>query len=147
MSKKKPRTKRRKRPSPAGTSTGFQILTTIVVDSGNQIDDPQPLRCVPGAPVVWLVRNRDDSAHDVSIDPATFKRKDNGKHEHPFSKRDVLKVTVDPDGFGLLVINIKKGAKNAVHKYSVGSSNGNGTTNVLDPDLEVVDPGSGEGIG
>jgi hypothetical protein len=147
MSKKKRQGKRRKRSSTAGsTPSGFQILSTIVVDSGNQIADPTPLTCVPGAPVVWLVRNQDDAAHDVSIDPADFKRKDNNKHEHPFTKASVMSVSVDPDDTGMIVATIKKGAKNAGYKYSVRSSNGNGTTNVLDPDLEVVDPGSGDGL-
>ena len=147
MSKKKRQSKRRKRSSrAAGTSTGFHILTTIVVGSGNTISDPTPLVCIPGACVVWLVRNQDIVAHDVSIDPADFKRKDNGNREHPFPKKDVLTVHVDPDDYGLLITSIKKGAKNAVYKYSVRSSNGNGTTNVLDPDLEVVDPGSGDGL-
>src|SRR5215472_9080637 len=144
MSKKKKPAKRRKRSSGGkASSTGFQILTTIVVEEGNVLDDPAELRCIPGAPVAWLVRNQDGTAHDVSIDPADFKRKDNGKREHPFSKGDVLTTPVDADGFGLLIATIKKGAKNAGYKYSVRSSNGNGTTNVLDPELEVVDPGSG----
>jgi hypothetical protein len=147
MSKKKKQGKKKKRSPKAGAaSTGFQILATIIVDEGNQIEDPAPLACIPGGPVAWLVRNQDDTAHDVSIDPGDFKRKDNGKREHPFPKRDVLTVTVEPDDYGLLVATIKKGAKNAGYKYSVRSSNGNGTTNVLDPDLEVVDPGSGDGL-
>ena len=147
MSKKKPQAKRRKRSSSTKTtSAGFQILATIVVESGNQISEPASLTCIPGAPVVWLVRNHDDTAHDVSVDPAEFKRKDNGKPEHPFPKKDVLTVTVPPGGFRLLITTIKNNATNAGYKYSVRSSNGNGTTNVLDPDLEVVDPGSGDGF-
>src|SRR5262245_49109855 len=119
MSKKKRQGKRRKRSSrAAGTSTGFQILTTIVVGSGNTISDTTPLVCIPGACVVWLVRNQDIVAHDVSIDPADFKRKDNNKREHPFAKGGVLSVSVDPDDTGLIVATIKKGAKNAGYKYS-----------------------------
>jgi hypothetical protein len=145
MSKKKKQSKRRTRSASAdATSAGFQTLTTIVVQNGNKIDDPDPLVCIPGAPVTWLVFNQDGIAHDISIDPADFRRKDNGNHEHPFPKKDVLTVTVQPNHYDVLYTTIKKGAKNVIYKYSVRSSNGDGTTNVLDPDLEVVDPGSGD---
>ena len=146
MSKKKTRSARRRRRSApqiaSALTASYRLLTAIVIETGNAIIDPDPLDCLSGAPLVWLVYNRDSVRHVVEIDPGTFKRKDTGKHEHPFPKSDKFSVTVDPQKVKLIVADVKPNATPEQYKYSITSYSPNGTSVTLDPDFDVVDPGS-----
>jgi hypothetical protein len=142
MAKKKaPKRKKKAKRRPV-TLTRYNILTTITIKTGNVIVDPDPLVCLPKGPVVWIVDNQDSVSHDVSIDPDSFRRKDNGKKENPLTKSSVLSTTVGSGGRDFMIAFIKGGLKKDGYYYSIASSNKNGTSIVLDPDLDVIDPNS-----
>ncbi len=145
MSKKSAPKKRKKRARKKKFSLSkYSILTTITIQSGNVIDNPDPLVVPPEAAVVWIVDNQDGNPHDVSIDPALVTHKNNGKKEHPFIlKCSVLEALgVGAGQRGIMFALTRAGLKNDQYKYEIASTNGNGTSNKLDPDLDVVDPNS-----
>jgi len=115
----------------------FTLLTTIVVDVGNVIMDPDDIKSLRAGPVVWLVYNNDNTAHTVGIDPATFKIKDTGVYENPLAERKPLSSgAVQPKSVGLINAHIKGDAQFAKYKYTITTVGGT----PLDPELDVVDP-------
>ena len=113
----------------------FNVLTTIVIDTGNTILDPDKLTSLRAGPAAWIVYNNDTAPHTVVIDPGSFKIKGTPNHVNPLVGNKSLSVTVDPDQYATIVAIIKGNAQYATYKYSIASD---GKT--LDPDLDVVDP-------
>jgi len=151
MSKKRPRRpRRRKKGASEQSTTQYNLETTIVINKGNKIAEPDRLVCLPGGPVTWLISNQDTETHTVIIDPEDFTHKSNGKHEHPLTKDDELIAPHIPaGGFGLITATVRKGLKVENYKYLIRSANddddGGVTGSYRDPDFDVVDPNSGTG--
>jgi len=114
----------------------FKLLTTIVVDTGNTLFDPDPLQCLRSGPVVWLVYNNDTTEHTVGIDPNSFKNESTGLYENPLAEKKPLTVTVQPKSVGLMDAHIKGDAKFNAYKYTITTLGGT----PLDPELDVVVP-------
>ena len=114
----------------------FTVLTTIVVDTGNVIIDPDDIQSLRAGPAVWLVYNNDTTAHTVGIDPASFKIKATGVYENPLAeKRPLSSGTVASKSVGIINAHIKGDAEFTKYKYTITSDG-----QPLDPDLDVVDP-------
>jgi hypothetical protein len=118
----------------------FSLLTTVVIDTGNQILNPDDLKGARNGPVVWLFYNRDSAAHTAVIDPATFKLSGTPTYENPLVEKKPISRNVDPGHFILLVANVRPDAQITKYKYSIASQTAGGKTTTLDPDLDVVDP-------
>jgi len=145
MSKKKApkRGKKKRKKKQRVLLSDYSILTTITIQAGNEIVDPEPLVGLPKGPIAWIIDNEDSDPHDVSIDPLAFKNKKSGKKQNPLTKSTVLSTSVSGNGGrGLLFAILKGGLTNVSFKYAIASTNGDGTSNQLDPDLDVIDPNS-----
>jgi hypothetical protein len=148
MSKKKapkPGKKKKGKKKKRVLLSSYNILTTITIETGNVIVNPVLLVGLPKAPIVWIIDNQDSASHDVSVDPLKFKNKKTGKKENPLTKSDVLSATVPAGGRDVFFGLIKGGLGGRRYKYAIASTNGDGTSNELDPDLDVIDPGSRPG--
>ena len=131
--------------APAGPSTPdkYRLAVTINLPFTK---DPDPLVCLPDGPVLWLIRNNDGKhGFDVTIDPMKFKH--NGKKEHPFPKNDKLTTHVPPGLYGVIASTIKKGFTRDRFTYVIDVAQ-TGSSPVppiiIDPDLDVIDPNTGE---
>ena len=113
----------------------FTVLTTIVIDSGNSILDPDPPKCGRGGPVGWIVYNNDKAPHTVAIDPGKFKIKGTSTYVNPLVGNKLLSVLVNPGDARFLDAIIKPDAQFQTYKYTISSDK-----RELDPDLDVVDP-------
>jgi hypothetical protein len=114
--------------------------TTVIIDAGNNILNPDDLQAKRAGPIVWLIYNHDSVAHKVSIDPDSFRIKGTTSRNNPLDTITVTALTADvgPNQLGLITANIKDNATYAKYKYDITSQGGKPMT--LDPDLDVVDP-------
>ena len=113
--------------------------TTIIIDAGNNILDPDDLQAKRAGPIAWLIYNHDSVSHIVTIDPNSFKIKGTNSKDNPLDKGAPLTVDVAPNQLGLITAKIKGNATYAKYKYDI-TSQGGGPPATLDPDLDVVDP-------
>ena len=132
-----------KPPAAKLTPDKYRLAVTINLPMNG---DPDPLVCLPDGPVVWLIRNNDGKhGFDVSIDPTKFVH--NGKKEHPLPKNDKLTAHVPPGGYNFIATTIKKGFHRDHFTYVIDVvQTGTGSVRpiVIDPDLDVIDPNTGE---
>jgi hypothetical protein len=113
----------------------FNVLTAIVIDTGNTILDPDELTSLRNGPIAWIVYNNDSVPHTVTIDPGSFKIKGTNNYVNPIVGNKSLTAGVDPGEYGVLIGVIRGNAQVATYKYSILSD-----AKTLDPDLDVVDP-------
>src|SRR5205085_796834 len=99
----------------------FKLSTTIVIDTGNIIGNPDPLASLRAGPVAWIVYNRDSAQHTVTIDPASFKIKQTGAYENPLVGHSALHVSLQHGEYGVLVGIIKGNAQFETYKYTIVS--------------------------
>ena len=138
--KKKPVKKRPKKMTIAAGP-----VTTIVIQARNTIVDPGPLQGEPDKTVAWVVDNQDAYDHVVTIDPLEVIHRTKKKKENPFKTKKPISIAVAAGTQSILgpaKLNPKASfpSKAEPYKYAIESSNADGTSVILDPDLDVITP-------
>jgi hypothetical protein len=124
------------------------FIVTVTVQSGKiQVPGGKKnlLSTFPRGPAVWLLENEDGENYRVVIDPAKFVHKKTGKPGHPFPHGDKLDAFLPAHGQSAITATIKdyKPVFPDEYKYTIDLNDETGSpVDSLDPDLDVVDPGS-----
>jgi hypothetical protein len=124
----------------AQVNNAFSLVTAVIIDPGGKIFTMvKKLTAFPGAPVAWLIYNRDNETHTVVIDPASFRIMDTTNYVNPLVQKNKLSRHVNPGLPAIpLVANVRDDASFEAYKYDITSEGG--TPDTLDPELDVVDP-------
>jgi hypothetical protein len=123
------------------------LYVVVVTIERGQLSVPGGVDTFARGPVVWIVKNKDDAAYTVQIDYTKIVHKSNGKHEHPFAKDQVRKAHVNATKRLATIVDVIRDYQPSTtrdsYDYTVDLVHEKGKQiDTLDPDLDVVDPGS-----
>jgi hypothetical protein len=136
---------KKKRTKPAApkkaTGTNEVVLAKIIIPPNGNTAVPVALVSFHRGPLVWLVHNRSQNAHTITIDPSTFVDQNNMPLNPLTTNNPLTTVAIPPGKWDVLIATIDKGAVLTSYKYQIAQTDMvTRALRLIDPDLDVIDP-------
>lgn len=134
---------KKKKDGAKAAAGAYGFTATLTIEGGVLSTADNTIQTFAGGPVVWIVVNKDDLDYTVAINYSEIVKKSDKKKKNPFPKGKTLNVAVvGPKGYGSMVAITDSEAARILYKYTVQLFQNGDEKKPLDPDLDVVDPGS-----